>query len=47
MVNKLGYQIHDPKVGDIVMLLRPNNPSQVLVKRIVAAPGDIVAFRDG
>ena len=47
VVNKLAYRIHDPRVGDIVMLLRPNDPSQVLVKRIVAAPADIVAFRDG
>jgi signal peptidase I len=47
VVNKLAYQVHDPAVGDIVMLLHPNNPSQSLVKRIVAAPGDTVAFREG
>ena len=47
VVNKLAYRIHDPKVGDIVMLLHPNNPSQTLVKRIVAEPGDMVAFREG
>ena len=27
--------------------VHPNNPSQTLVKRIVAEPGDRVAFRDG
>jgi signal peptidase I len=47
VVNKFAYQVHDPDVGDIVMLLHPNNPSQSLVKRIVAAPGDTVAFREG
>jgi signal peptidase I len=47
VVNKLAYQLHDPEVGDIVMLLHPANPDQSLVKRIVAAPGDTVAFRAG
>jgi len=47
VVNKFAYQVHDPEVGDVVMLLHPNNPSQSLVKRIVAAPGDTVAFREG
>jgi signal peptidase I len=47
VVNKLAYRLHAPRVGDIVMVLHPNNPSVTLVKRIVAEPGDIVAFRDG
>jgi len=47
VVNKLAYQLHDPEVGDVVMLLHPNNPGQSLVKRVVAAPGDTVAFQDG
>lgn len=47
VVNKLAYQLHDPEVGDVVMLLHPNNPDQSLVKRVVAAPGDTVAFREG
>jgi len=47
VVNKLAYQLHDPEVGDVVMLLHPNNPRQSLVKRVVAAPGDTVAFREG
>jgi signal peptidase I len=47
VVNKLAYQVHDPEVGDVVMLLHPNNPEQSLVKRVVAAPGDTVAFREG
>ncbi len=47
VVNKLAYQIHDPEVGDIVMLLHPNNPGQALVKRIVGEAGDRIAFQDG
>jgi signal peptidase I len=47
VVNKLAYQLHDPQVGDIVMLLHPNNPGQPLVKRVVAAPGETVALEQG
>jgi signal peptidase I len=47
VVNKLAYQLHDPEVGDVVMLLQPNKPGKTLVKRVVAAPGDTVAFLDG
>ena len=47
VVNKLAYHVDDPKVGDVVMLLHPNNPDLSLVKRVVAAPGDSVALRQG
>jgi len=47
VVNKLAYQLHDPEVGDVVMLLHPSKPHQSLVKRVVASPGDAVEFRNG
>ena len=47
VVNKSAYQVHDPEVGDVVMLLHPNEPDLSLVKRVVAGPGDTVAFRAG
>ena len=47
VVNKLAYQLHDPEVGDVVMLLHPNDPDRTLVKRIVAAPGDSIGFQAG
>ena len=47
VVNKLAYRLHDPAIGDVVMFLHPNKPSETLVKRIVAAPGDTVVFRSG
>ena len=44
IVNKLEYRLprHAPRVGDIVMLLYPNNPDKSFVKRIVAEPGDTI-----
>jgi signal peptidase I len=47
VVNKLAYQMHDPEVGDVVMVRHPNHPEQTLVKRIVAAPGDTIGFQSG
>lgn len=47
VVNKLAYQMHDPQVGDVVMLRHPSNPDLPLVKRVIAGPGDTVAFHAG
>jgi signal peptidase I len=47
VVNKLAYRLHDPVVGDVVMLMHPTQPSIALVKRVVAEPGDTVAFVNG
>ena len=47
VVGKLPYLLHDPEIGDVVMVRHPNEPNQILVKRIVARPGDTVSFRNG
>jgi signal peptidase I len=47
VVNKLAFRVHAPDIGDVVMLLHPNDPDQTLVKRVVAGPGDTVGFQDG
>jgi signal peptidase I len=47
IVNKFAYQVGEPKVGDIVMLLYPNDPSKTFVKRVVAAEGDEVKIAGG
>jgi signal peptidase I len=53
VVNKLAYELGDPRIGDIVMLYSPLEPEKALVKRVIAAEGDqvrIVAgrvFRNG
>ena len=47
IVNKVGYRLHDPQVGDIVMLLYPEDPEKSFVKRIVAEPGDTIRSVDG
>jgi signal peptidase I len=47
IVNKLAYQLGDPKVGDIVMLYSPLEPDKALVKRVIAQAGDHVRIVDG
>jgi signal peptidase I len=47
IVNKLAYRWHRPQIGDIVMVASPDEPDRMLVKRIVAGPGDIVRSEDG
>ena len=40
IVNKLAYQLHDPEVGDIVMLYYPEDPSKSFVKRVIGQEDD-------
>jgi signal peptidase I len=47
IVNKLAYRLHDPRVGDIVMLLYPEDPEKSFVKRVVAEPGDAIRSDEG
>jgi signal peptidase I len=47
IVNKLVYELGDPRPGDIVMLYYPLNPDKMFVKRVIAREGDVVRIVDG
>ena len=47
IVNKLVYELGDPRPGDIVMLYYPLNPEKMFVKRVIAQEGDVVRIVDG
>jgi len=47
IVNKLVYELGDPRPGDIVMLYYPLNPEKMFVKRVIAKEGDTVRIMDG
>ncbi|HUF47448.1 MAG TPA: signal peptidase I [Vicinamibacterales bacterium] len=47
IVNKLAYRLHDPQVGDIVMLMYPLDPDKSFVKRIIGEPLDTLKSVDG
>jgi signal peptidase I len=48
IVNKLSYDAHDPRHGDIVVLKDVNDNLEVrdLIKRVIALPGETVEYRD-
>jgi signal peptidase I len=51
-VNRLAYLFHEPRRGDVVSIRfsRPEGfatPSEMLMKRIIALPGETVSFHDG
>jgi signal peptidase I len=47
IVNKLVYELGEPRPGDIVMLYYPLNPEKMFVKRVIAKEGDSVRIVDG
>jgi signal peptidase I len=47
IVNKLVYELSEPRPGDIVMLYYPLNPEKMFVKRVIAKEGDTVRIVDG
>ena len=47
IVNKLVYELGEPRAGDIVMLYYPLNPEKMFVKRVIAKEGDTVRIVDG
>ncbi len=46
IVDKVTYRLHSPQRDDIVVLDLPNM-DEMLVKRIVGLPGEVVEIRDG
>jgi signal peptidase I len=47
IVNKLVYELGEPRPGDIVMLYYPLNPEKMFVKRVIAKEEDTVRIVDG
>lgn len=47
LVNKFIYRLREPKTGDIVVFLYPNDTRKDYIKRVIAGPGQSVAMRDG
>ena len=47
IVNRLVYELGDPRRGDSVMLYYPRNPEMLFVRRVIAKEGDTVESVDG
>jgi signal peptidase I len=42
LVTKFVYKIRPPKMGDIIVLKYPKDPSKKFIKRVIGLPGDRV-----
>jgi signal peptidase I len=47
VVEKLTYQLRDPRRGEVIVFRFPGSPNLNYIKRIVGVPGDSVAIHDG
>lgn len=47
IVEKLSYHLHPPRRGDVVVLKLRHDDSELLIKRVIALPGERVEIRDG
>lgn len=47
IVDELSYRFRDPQRGEVIVFVSPNNPSERLIKRVVALPNETVEIEDG
>ena len=47
LVNRMVYRYSPVRRGDIIVFHRPGPAADVLIKRVVGLPGDVISVHDG
>lgn len=47
VVNKLGFRLHEPQRGDIIVFRDPRNSERKLIKRVIGLPGETLEIQQG
>ncbi|HIC88865.1 MAG TPA: signal peptidase I [Anaerolineae bacterium] len=47
VVEKVSYRLHAPRRGDVVVLRLPSRSDELLIKRVVGLPGEVISVHDG
>jgi signal peptidase I len=47
VIEKLSYQFHSPRRGDVVVLRVPEQSDELLIKRVVGLPGETIDIHEG
>lgn len=47
IAEKISYDFHQPRRGDVVIFRYPKNPSVIYIKRVIGLPGESVKIVDG
>ncbi len=47
IIDEIGYRLHQPQRGEIVVFRYPNDPRQYFIKRIVGLPGERIKVSGG
>lgn len=47
IVDEIGYRLHEPARGEVVIFKYPNDPSKFFIKRIIGLPGETLLSVNG
>ena len=47
VVNRLGYRLHDPQRGDVIVFDDPRDDGRRLIKRVIGLPGELLEVKQG